>query len=424
MMRPLRLLFGLLASRALAPLVAGIFLLLYIGIAFFTDEALIILIAITKSSVILIALFSLIPLNRGARLLAEVRSYLARSAVMGGKKSSSLNELVDETVEMTTAGSFSELGNRLTTAGYTVRAGENSLSARRGVSAFPARAIFLCATVCLFCGMSLSLGGRASFRAPVIEGDPFPVAEGSGGIVERIVLEKSADSFLAKTLTMVVAPENNSGSRESFGLYPPARYRGSFVYPRYLGIGLAYRFSAPDLQEARESNATLKLYPPGKEDRIEIQGSPYRLMLSMVRPDDGTDPYITGRMVIFFKLLKGDSVVASGTVPRGGEFSGNGYRVAFPDIRRVVITDFIRDQGVFLIWTAGAMFVLAICVWLPIRCLAPRREFLFAAGEGVVRACSRAEGRRRRHAGVFHEALDFLAAGDTRDAANKVAEGR
>jgi len=408
MIRLLRSLYRILASRALTPIVIGIFLLLYIGIAFFTEEALIILIGIAKTSVILIVLFSLIPLNRLLRLFVEVKGYLDGRRALQGRSDAARSGLFDETVEVGTLSSFSGVERRLVASGYTTHGREDSLSAWRGVTTFPARLIFLAATVCLFSGILLSLGGRVSFRDAVVEGEPFPTPTGTGGMVERIALDKSTKPFLGKTLAIEVAPANSDEQRAVFGLYPPLRYDGAFVYPRYLGLKLLYRFSAPDLPTAYEASNILKLYPPGKEDRKEIPGSPYRLVFSLVRPEDGTDPYMTGRMTIFFKLLKGDDVVASGSAPRGGEFVGNGYRLGFPDIRRVVITDFIRDRGVFLIWTAGMMFVLAVCVWLPIRSLFPRREMVFVTEGGRVRAYSRAEGRRRRHAGVFHEALDLL----------------
>ena len=341
----------------------------------------------------------------------EVKGYLAGRRALLGKDDTVAFELFDETVEMGAVFFFSDVESRMAASGYKTLIRGNSLSAWRGVTTFPARVLVLAATVCLFSGILLSLGGRDSFRGAIVEGAPFPATEGTSSMVDRVALENVAGPIMKKTLSIEVRPGNNSGRRESFGLYPPSRFHGAFVYPRYLGIGLSYRFSASDLPVAYESNAILNLYPPGKEDRKEIPGSPYRLVFSLLQPDDGTDPYMTGRMTIFFKLLKDGSVVASGSAPKGGEYVGNGYRLAFPDIRRVVITDLIRDKGVFLIWAAGMMFVLAAFVWLPIRCLFPRRELLFAAETGVVHACSRAEGRRRRHAGVFHEALDLLDAG-------------
>jgi hypothetical protein len=181
-----------------------------------------------------------------------------------------------------------------------------------------------------------------------------------------------------------------------------------FVYPRYLGIALFYRFLAPDLPGGYEKSEVLPLYPPGKEASTVITGSPYRITLSMVKPDDGSDPYITGRMDFLFKLLKGNDVLFSGNITRGGEFVRNGYMLAFPDCRRMVITDFVRDNGVLLIWAAALLCVIAISIWLPIRLFFSRHEMLFKSEQDMIRACSRIEGGERKHAGVFHEALDLL----------------
>lgn len=408
MSRLLRIVYRIMESRALTPIVIGIFLLLYIGIAFFTEESLIVLIGLVKSNVILAAFFSLIPLNRLLRLVDEVKRYLAARRALRGEGIVTVSGLFDETVEVKANSDLAGVESRLVASGYATRLGEQSLAAWRGITLFPARALAIAASVCLFSGILLSLGGRTSTRGAVVEGAPLPVAEGSGGMVERIALEHAPGPIMAKSLSIAVASDSGSGPVRTFGLYPPGSYHGAFVYPRYLGIGLSYVLFAPDRPEPYESNAILNIYPPGKEDRKEVPQSPYSLMFSLERPDDGSDPYMTGRMTISCKLLKGDSVLASGSAPRGGEISGNGYRIVFQDIRRAVLTDFISDRGVIPIWAAGMMFMLAIVVWLPVRCLAPRRELLFVAENGVVRACSRAEGQRRKHAGVFHDALDAI----------------
>jgi hypothetical protein len=113
-------------------------------------------------------------------------------------------------------------------------------------------------------------------------------------------------------------------------------------------------------------------------------------------------------MDFLFKLLKGKEVLFTGSIPRGGEFARNGYRLEFPDCRRMVITDFVSDYGVLLIWAAAILFAIAVITWLPIRLFFSRREMLFNSEQDMVRASSRAEGGERKHAGAFHEALDFL----------------
>jgi hypothetical protein len=159
-----------------------------------------------------------------------------------------------------------------------------------------------------------------------------------------------------------------------------------------------------------EAHGLLSIYPAGREDSKEVPDSPYRLVFSMAQPDDGSDPYVTGRMTILFKLLKGNDLLMTGSAPMGGEFSRDGFRLAFPEVRRLVITDFIQDHGVVPIWCAAVLFGIAACAWLPIRCFSPRREMMFISGTGATRAYSRAEGSRRKHAGVFHDVLDVLEA--------------
>jgi len=412
MMRLFRHIYGFLASRALTPVVMGMFLFLYIGLAFFTEEALITLIGLVGSNVFLIILFALIPLNMGVRLLKEVKGHFERRRALLGEMERVPQGLFDETVAVGGAPSFAEAERRLAASGYKIHVSGRTLSAWRGISMFPSRALFLAATVCLFSGILLSLAGRSSYRGAIMEGELLPSQSGQAtDVVERITLEPAAGPILSKVLTIETRPLPPDRGGATYGLYPPARYRGAFVYPRYMGIGLYYRFTAPDLPRDYASRSLLGIYPPGKEDRRDIPDSPYRLVFSMAQPADGSDPYMTGRVTIAFKLLKGKDLLMSGSAPIGGEFSRDGYRLAFPDVRRVVVTDFILDHGVVPIWAAAVLFVIAACVWLPVRLLSPRREMVFISSkDGVLHACSRAEGRCRKHAGVFHDVLDVLEA--------------
>jgi hypothetical protein len=247
----------------------------------------------------------------------------------------------------------------------------------------------------------------------VIEGEPLPAPEGIGGTVERITLANSSGSILIRTLTMEVAPPSSGNGKRIFGIYPPALYGGDFVYPRFLGLDLLLRFSAPDLLTGYEKHCILNIYPPGKEDSEVIPDSLYRIVFSVPEPDAGSDRYIsymTGNVNLQFKLLKGKEVLFRGSAPVGGEFVRDGYRLAFPGIRRLVVTDFIGDYGVLFIWAAGLIFVVTSFIWLPIRVFFPRREMLFKFDPDVTRACSRAEGGARIHGGVFHEVLDMIDA--------------
>jgi hypothetical protein len=408
----LRFVGALLSSRITSPVVIGIFLLVYIVLAFFTEDALTAEMELTRGSVVLVALLALLPLNIAGRIVIETRSFLQRRRAFSGKVADVHPGLFNETIELAASPAFKELQGRLEVLGYRTTRTDHSLGAWHGASIFPARVLFLSAVFCLFIGILISLVTRTSYRSPVVEGELFPAPSGNGGIVERIRLEKSEGRILSKELIMEVAPSERGDPRTSCGIYPPTRYQGSFVYPRFLGVALLVQFSAPDLQSVYKKHAILNIYPAGKEAPLEVPDSPYRLMLSMASPEDGSDPFVTGRMDFRFKLLKGKDVLFTEKVTGGGEFARDGYRLAFPDFRRMVLTDFIQDYGVLFIWTATILFVAAGSLWLPIRVFSPRREILFRHEQGIISASSRAEGRGRRHGGVFHEALDFLEAGN------------
>jgi len=414
-MRVLGSAWKVLSARALTPVVIGLFLLLYVGIAFSAEDALMALINLVASSPSLIALFSLIPLNRGALLIRELNDFRARRRLLGDGTGILEPRLFEQTVTIRgAAGGFPAAARRLAGAGYRTRGTGATLRAWKGVTAFPARALFLAATALFFCGILLSLGGRVSARGNVIEGVALPALEGSpaGGVVRRIALEPSGGSLLAKTLSIEVAPGDDGEPARSFGLYPPSRYHGSFVYPRYLGIGLRYRLFAPDLPGGAEDRLVLSIYPPGKEDGREVEGTPYRLVFSLAQPADGSDPYTTGNFTAQFKLMRGNDLLCAGSAPAGGAFAKDGYWVEIVEVRRVVVTDFISDRGVYLVWLSSLFFVVAALAWLSVRVVSPRREMVFLSqGEGIT-ASLRAEGRGRQTAGLFHELLDALNSAD------------
>ena len=408
MIRLSRFLWAILSSQALPPLVIGFFLVVYIGIAFFTDETLISLMAFTRSNLFLAAVLALLPLNSICRIVEEAISYRKRRRAMSDTATPLQPTLYDETVALSARAEFAELERRLGAAGYSTRRSGNLLAAWRGLGLSLARILYFAGTFCLFAGILISLVSRTVSRQTVIEGVPFPTPSGNGGLVEKISYWKSSGPFLARNLLIEVAGSGGRSGVESFGVYPPSRFRGKFVYPRYLGIALKCRLTAPDLPGGAEKFDVLPLYPPGRESSTTIEGTPYRLNLILEKPGDGTDPYMTGKMVFLFKLLRGKDVVSTGSLSSGGEFTRDDYRLEISDARRMVMTDFVRDDGVLLIWVAGLFLALAAATWFPLRIFLPRREMLFQSEGDSIQACSLAEGRRRSHAGVFHEALDLL----------------
>jgi hypothetical protein len=408
MNRTFRTLWALLSSRALPPLVLGFFLLLYIGIAFFTDETLITLMAIVRRMPTLVGLFALLPLNGVCRMVLEGSRYLKRRRALSGSISSPVGELFHETVELSAPPSFAPLEERLRGEGYATGRNGDRLAGWRGVTLLPARLLYLAGMFSLLAGILVSLTSRSVNRQEVVEGAPFPAPGGNGGLVRSITFRNGSGWILAKELEVEVADPDSAGGVARFGVYPPARFRGAFVYPRYLGVALVCRISAPDTPGGCEKSVALPLYPPGREASTVVTGTPYKLTLTLLSPEDGSDPYTTGKMLFGIKLLKGKELLLTGTLPGGGEFRKDGYTVTIPDCRRMVMTDFVTDYGVLLIWWAAFLFTASFLLRFAVSIFFPRREMLFLVQGENIRAFSRAEGRKMAHAGVFHETLDLL----------------
>ena len=410
MKRVIGLLSAASTSPAVTPVVIGLFFILYIVVAFFTDETLIALMELTRKSIILTTLLALIPLGCLCRMVQDIRRYLTLRRCRGGDVAAVATELFDETVELSPQSGFSALEGRLQALGYRTGQQSGVLSAWRGVSLLPAQLLFTAALGCFFIGVILTTTLRSSDRRMVIEGELMPTPGGGGGIVERISLFPSTGAILAKELIMEVGGASAGRRKELFGLYPPSLHGGAFVYPRYIGISLHVRFFSPEIQSGYENHYTLNTFPPGKEDSAVIPGTPYRVIFSIPQVESGTDRYIaymTGKFPLQFKLLKGSEAIFTGSADVGSNFTKEGYRLELLDARRLVVTDFIRDYGVFFIWAAGILLIAGGCVWVPIRLLFPRQEMVLLVKTGQFRASSRAEGRSRAHAELFHETLDF-----------------
>lgn len=407
MNRVLPFLAAIFLSRATTPLILSGFLLLYIGIAFFSPEPLSTLFRLTAHFPLSI-FFAVVPLNCGARLIQELRKSSARRAFREGAiVKAEPAELYDEYCTLTGNGSLAQLQERLNSSGYRTRLTPQVLAAWSGVQLAPARILFHGALSLFFAGMLLSIMFRTTQRATVIEGEPFLQAAEGSSTVTGIALEEYHGLFLEKTLAIDLA---EAGGSRRFGLYPPSLYGGRFVYPRYLGVAPLVRFIAPGLPAVSENYFLLSIYPPGREDSAAIPDSPYRIAFTMADPEPGNEPFRSGRFDLSFRIMQGDTPVAAGSLPLGGRWEGSGYRLDLPDFRRTVTVDLVRDYGLFSIWGAMLLCLLSFFYWLPVRFFSPCREMIFHADCGTISAFSRAEGAKRQHAGVFHEALDFLAA--------------
>lgn len=405
----MRKVFSLLAWRWLTPAVLALFLLGYVLAAMVTDEALVTLIGLVQRNGLLQALLALAPLNLGMRLAREAVSHRRRARFLLTGAGSQPEELFDDEQLLSAGEDHGRAASWLSSVGYRVRRGEGWLSAVKGVPQIPARLLWLFSLSLLFAGVLISLAGRVSFRFPVIEGEPLPPELRVDGMVSAIELrELQGASLLARTLAIRTAfQQGGTTVEQTFGLYPPGRLGGAYLYPRYLGVAPRVELSAPDLSQPVSDYFLLQIYPPGREDVAELRGTPYKIHFRLVEPQ-GEDPYVTGRFVFHCRVERGGTIVGQGDVPLGGGLSAGGIRLAVPDARKFVFTDFVRDAGVLLIWAAMFLLPMSILLGLAIRLAGTRRELVVIADRDGLRVFSRAEGRQRLHDGVFHETLDLL----------------
>lgn len=408
MTRILSLIKTALYHRLLLPVVCLIFLILYIGIAFITDESLVTLVQLVGHNPFALGLLVLVAINSSLRMTDDVRNYrIARQGVAGAFPAA-VEGVCDQSLIVNGRLDAADVGRILGKEGYVVTMRDGFVAGVQGISLICPRLLWRLAALLLFAGVALSLSTRHSLRIPVIEGEPLQIEGAAPRSVERIALEDAPGRwFLQRRLAITLA--DAGGARGTFGIYPPGIVGDRFLYPRYLGVAPLLRLTAPGVTEPFEGYQLILLYPPGREDKVELING-YRAQFVIPQNDGMPDPFVSGRYDLHVKVLKEDLVVAEGDIPFGGRFEANGFSIALLGSARFVVTDFVRDYGVFCIWLASAVALAAFLLYLPLRLFWPRRVMLFAVdaeSERIAADCS-SEGRRRQHEALFHDLLDKI----------------
>jgi len=392
------------ASRTVTPVVIAFYMMLYIVLAFGTDEVLVTLMELIRKSILLQFVFLLVPLNCVARIIKEVLAYNNRRKIFAGDCRDIQDGYFPEEVVLEGVVKCDSVRELLSSSGYKINCLNDRLIALQGISLAPVRIIGFVATALLFIGVLLSLTTRQVRREAIIEGEQLPAVMGNG-TVDRITLKDTSGIFLSKTLSIDATFE---GRTSHFKLYPPSFFRNSFVYMRYLGMAPLVTFKAPDLSAPVSSYLILMLYPPGRNDTAEIPDTDYKVLMSLDSPLDGSDPYEKADGIFRFTIMKGKEALHSGQAMVGQAYRYGGYEISFTDPRRVVMADLVVDRGITLVWWGGVLIVVSSLFRVVIGVFSPRREMLFRVEGGNLHCRSFAEGGFAGHAGVFHEAVDIL----------------
>jgi hypothetical protein len=397
----------IIAHRLLIPVVLALFLLVYIGIAFFTDEALAVMLPVVGRNPIALGLLALSALNALCLMVEELKHYCDVRRFAPGQPPAVDDSSCRESLAVSGRMDVVDTVRILTAEGYRVSVEEGTVVARCGMRLLVPRLLWRLALALLFSGVLLSLTTRRSLRLPVIEGEVLQAAGMAPRSVERINFEDAPGSwFLQHRLAIVVSGVD--GQKKSYGIYPPGRIDGCFVYPRYLAIAPLLRISAPGPGGESEGYRLIMLYPPGREDEIALEGG-YRLKLVILQREGMPDPVAAGRFDLHVKVFRGDLLLGEGELPFGSRIEAGGLSVALLGARRFVVTDLVRDNGVLCIWGACIAALLSVVIYLPVRVLWPRREMAFSnIGQGEMRAYCFAEGSRRRHESLFLDLMDKI----------------
>jgi len=151
---------------------------------------------------------------------------------------------------------------------------------------------------------------------------------------------------------------------------------------------------APTGQRIQEADLNLRLFPPGVEDSFTLPGLPHRFWVRLYPDDRG---FQLGKPVFHLAVTRGKRLVSRGWLRRGEHLAFDGFRIAFPAIRRGGEIVVHRDWGYPLLWAILMLALLGIA-W---RVLAPSCIVWLVkkdngSVEAIVREDAFARGRAER----------------------------
>lgn len=388
-----------LVSPRLLPLLIACGITGYGAMAAVSTEPLTGLLALVRHSLALQLLLWFLPLSQAARMLYLLRYWQARRRALHG--GTQLPAGLDTTV-VTLAGALpAEAADRLTRAGYRVLSSASGITAWRGVSSVPFRALGCLALALVSSGLIVSITGREVRRVPLVAGEPLPSFLATPGVVKGVDLQETPEgTIFARRLTVRIS--QSDGAERDIWMFPPSRIGGWWYYPRYLGLAPLFSFTASDPPVSLEDYHLLTLYPPGVEDTAVIPGTPYRVVVRLA--ENEVVPATAGSLHL--RVKGGDELLGSGTIAVGGALDFRGGRLRMLDIRAMVTVDFVRDAGLPCIWLGMVLGVVALTGWELVRICWPHRELQVISDATGVTGLSRAEGRTQRHDELFHGLLD------------------
>lgn len=407
MKRQSAIIYVILSHRLLLPTVCTLLLFLYISIAFVTDEALVALVTLAGRNPIVLGGLILVAVNSLFLFMADLRAYRNSGRIPATAEHGSRIGIREHTLTISGHVDCADLERILAGERYRVAVHVGSVVATRGLSLIGARSLWRITVALLFAGIAISLSTRTVQRIPLIEGEPLQVGHDIR-MVTRISLDDVYGHwFLQRKLAITLS--GSSGEQKVLGIYPPGLINGRFLYPRYLSLAPMLSISLPERGGSQEGYQLIMLYPPGREDKVALMNG-YQAQLVIPSRNDLSDPFVSGRYDLYIKLLNGEKVVAEGELPFGGKLDMNGFSVSFPDSRRFVVTDLVRDFGIPCIWLATITAVTAFLFYIPVRLFWPRRVMAFSAnreGGGIVAVCT-SEGKSQRHEALFNDLLDKI----------------
>lgn len=152
------------------------------------------------------------------------------------------------------------------------------------------------------------------------------------------------------------------------GVYPPRRIKGTYYHILNFGFAPGVRLISPDGNIVEEGYLALKILPPGREDKFEIQHYRFAVRLApdrIVRRGDTEAKIFSLKAPSYrVKVYKADEMIFEGDSREGISFDG--FRLEFIDLSYWAYMEAVKDPGVPLI-VGGLVFLCLGVVILPFR---------------------------------------------------------
>lgn len=152
----------------------------------------------------------------------------------------------------------------------------------------------------------------------------------------------------------------NQAHQLSLSVYPPAYFKGYFLFLSRLGFGPLISIRDSEGKELYHRYHKVNIFPSGAEDMIETPLFEEKIFLSLALPKKGEKYVPSARQPVYLlKIVKGGKIVLERLLYPGDFVEYQGYYLSIPETLFWVGIVILQDWGIYLSLFGGILFLIS-----------------------------------------------------------------